>query len=59
MKLCKYCQAEMAENGHFCPVCGKNNSEEAPEEILAAENAAVQETAVQETAAAEDVIAHG
>ena len=22
MKICKYCQAEMAENGNFCPVCG-------------------------------------
>ena len=32
MKLCKYCQAELAENGNFCPVCGKNNSEEAVEE---------------------------
>ena len=34
MKQCKYCQAELAENGTFCPVCGKNNSEELLEEIL-------------------------
>ena len=24
MSKCKFCQAEMAENGTFCPVCGKN-----------------------------------
>lgn len=48
MKICKYCQAEMAENGNFCPVCGKNNSEEAVEETVV----------MEETAApAEDVIA--
>lgn len=51
MRQCKYCQAEMAENGNFCPVCGKNNSEEAVEEVLAAE-----ETAQEETAPVEDVI---
>ena len=42
MKICKYCQAELAENGTFCPVCGKNNSEEAVEEVQAAP---VEETA--------------
>ena len=38
MNKCKYCQAELAENGKFCPVCGKNNEEAAAqlteEEIL-------------------------
>lgn len=33
---CKYCEAEMADWGGFCPVCGKNNSaEEVTEEVLA------------------------
>lgn len=50
MKLCKYCQAELAENGSFCPVCGKNNSEEAPEAVLAVEETAIPEveTAIPE-----------
>lgn len=43
MKVCKYCQAELAENGSFCPVCGKNNSEEAPEEVLGVEETAIPE----------------
>ena len=29
MEKCKFCQADLAENGKFCPVCGKNNAEEA------------------------------
>ena len=53
MKICKYCQAEMAENGNFCPVCGKNNSEEAVEEAVAVEET----VAVEAAAPAEDVIA--
>ena len=50
MKVCKYCQAEMAENGNFCPVCGKNNSEEAVEEVVTAEETAVVEETVAEPA---------
>ena len=48
MEKCKFCQAELAENGTFCPNCGKNNAEEAEETVIAAE-AAVEETA-KETA---------
>lgn len=47
MKLCKYCQAELAENGSFCPVCGKNNSEEAAEEALTAAQTQVSEEETQ------------
>ena len=50
MKVCKYCQAEMAENGNFCPVCGKNNSEEAVEEVVTAEETAVVAEPVAEPA---------
>ncbi len=48
MKLCKFCQAELAENGTFCPSCGKNNAEE---EIVMEQTAAqepAEETAEQE-----------
>lgn len=38
MDKCKFCQADMAEKGTFCPVCGRNNLEE------------VTETPVEETA---------
>ena len=48
MEKCKFCQAELAENGTFCSNCGKNNAEEAEETVIAAE-AAVEETA-KETA---------
>ena len=47
MNKCKFCQAEMAENGSFCPVCGKNNMEEVTEETV------VSEMPAEETAAAE------
>lgn len=47
MEKCKYCQAELAENGVFCPVCGRNNAENE-------ETAAVEETVVVEEAAAEE-----
>ena len=41
MSKCKYCQAELAENGKFCPVCGKDNTEtEAAEEVIIAEETA-------------------
>lgn len=32
MNKCRYCQADLAENGTFCPSCGKNNAEETPQE---------------------------
>ena len=54
MKQCKFCQAELAENGNFCPVCGRNNNEEEVQEVLTAEEPAVEETmtpAAEETAA--------
>ena len=66
MEKCKFCQADLAENGKFCPVCGKNNAEEAVEETTevvteaaeetvetAAEENVVEETAVEETASEE------
>lgn len=49
MKQCKYCQAELAENGSFCPVCGKNNDEEL-EQLLAEEAAPVESASAEETA---------
>lgn len=33
MAKCKYCQEELAENGAFCPHCGKNNAQEEVEEV--------------------------
>ena len=36
MEKCKFCQAELAENGKFCPACGKNNAEEVAEEATEA-----------------------
>lgn len=46
MKQCKYCQAELAENGTFCPVCGKDNSEaETVEEAVILEETAPREEA--------------
>ena len=66
MEKCKFCQADLAENGKFCPVCGKNNAEEAVEETTevvteaaeetvetAAEETVAEETAVEETASEE------
>lgn len=47
MKKCKYCQAELAENGTFCPVCGKDNTEaETVEQTPSVEESAVAEEAV-------------
>ena len=61
MEKCKFCQAELAENGTFCPNCGRNNAEEeiatgeaAPVEKVAAEETVVEETAPVEEAAAEE-----
>lgn len=44
MGKCKFCQADLAENGKFCPVCGKDNSE-----IETAEENVVFEDVVSET----------
>ena len=44
MEKCKFCQAELAENGKFCPVCGKNNAEE---ELSAEQTAAAVTEAVE------------
>ena len=57
MKHCKYCQAELAENGAFCPVCGKNNAEDAAaEETVQTEEAVITEApAAEETAPVETV----
>lgn len=46
MEKCKFCQAELAENGTFCPSCGRNNAEE---EIV------LEETVTEATAAEETV----
>nr|MBQ8244853.1 peptidylprolyl isomerase [Oscillospiraceae bacterium] len=52
MEKCKYCQAELAANGTFCPNCGKNNAEVQPVE----EAAVSPEEAVMEEAAAEAAV---
>ena len=65
MKKCKFCQADLAENGTFCPSCGRDNAETettqetvevAPEETVPAETepqaeqaAPVAETPAEET----------
>lgn len=46
MEKCKFCQADLAENGTFCPSCGRNNTEE---ETVTEEAAAAGETAAEET----------
>ena len=45
MEKCKFCQSDLAENGTFCPSCGRNNAEE---EILMEET--LPEAAAEETA---------
>ena len=59
MEKCKFCQADLAENGTFCPSCGRNNAEEeivkeetAQEAAAAEENAAAEEATAAEEAAA-------
>lgn len=52
MDKCKFCQAELAENGTFCPNCGRNNAEE---EIVTEEAAPTAEEAVEETAPVEEI----
>lgn len=49
MNKCKFCQAELAENGTFCPSCGKDNAE------AVAEEAAAEAVATEETVCAESV----
>ncbi len=49
MEKCKFCQAELAENGAFCPNCGKNNAEE---EIVTEEAQVLEAPAAEETAQA-------
>ena len=54
MEKCKFCQAELAENGTFCPNCGRNNAEDVQETVAAAEETVVEtpaEAAAQQTAA--------
>lgn len=51
MEKCKFCQADLADNGTFCPNCGKNNAEETVAEETVAVEAAAEETAVAEEAA--------
>lgn len=54
MEKCKYCQAELAENGTVCPSCGKDNAEtEVTEEVVTA----AEETAAEEAAPAEEAAA--
>ncbi len=45
MAKCKYCQKELAENGTFCPHCGKDNAEAVREEetVLTEQTAPVEE----------------
>ena len=54
MEKCKYCQAELAENGTFCPVCGRNNEE--TEEVVSVEETARAEETLQEAPAEETVV---
>ena len=56
MNKCKFCQAEMAENGTFCPVCGKDNNEEIIQETPVTEIPA-EETAEAEIPTAEEIVA--
>ena len=44
---CKYCEAEMADWGGFCPVCGKKNTED-QEEMLTLEEEISEEVEVSE-----------
>lgn len=48
MEKCKFCQAELAENGTFCPNCGRNNAEDAQE------TGVTEETVSQEAAPAQE-----
>ncbi len=53
---CKYCEAELASWGGFCPVCGKDNTAEEEAEILQEPDGTVlYETVPVETEAVEEV----
>ena len=59
MKICKYCQAEIPEDGIFCPKCGRNNAEEEGKEetVSVAEPAPAEETvSVAEPTPAEETV---
>lgn len=49
---CKYCEAELAQWGGFCPVCGKNNS---AEDMEPAEEMAFEEEFLLEETVAEEL----
>ena len=51
MAKCKYCQAELAENGTFCPSCGRDNAEPETKETVP-----VQEPAAEVTAPVEEPV---
>lgn len=55
---CKFCNAELEEENSVCPACGKDNAEEAAQELLEAaepETAETEEAAeIEETAETED-----
>ncbi len=54
MEKCKFCQAELAENGTFCPSCGRDNAAETEEMIPAEEAVSTEEAApAEETVPAE------
>jgi len=56
MEKCKFCQAELAENGTFCPSCGRNNAEEIQEQTVpAAEETVAVESASEQEAPAEEI----
>lgn len=51
---CKYCEAELAQWGGFCPVCGKNNSAEEENELTQVPVAEEEGEIVQEETAPEE-----
>ena len=57
---CKYCNEEMPERGHFCPICGGDNSVESeqivvdPEEMLRAVDALSQQDEAEDCYLNED-----
>lgn len=65
MEKCKFCQADLADNGTFCPSCGRNNAEEetvteqnvpeAAAEEVPAEEKAEQVPAAEETEAGPEI----
>ena len=49
MVKCKYCGNELAENGTFCPNCGKNNAQEFSEEDAQSVSAEAETPAEEKT----------